>query len=72
MGQTIARLDRRAADDLVRSGTATAGMVAKLRACRVALDGGVADVAIADVRNPKLLALVAGKAADKGGWTRLT
>ena len=71
-GHTIPRLDRRAVDDLVRSGTATAGMVAKLRACRAALEGGVADVAIADGRNAKLLALVAGKAADKGGWTRLT
>jgi acetylglutamate kinase len=71
-GRTIAHLDRRSVDDLVRSRTVTAGMIAKLRACRTALDGGVAEVAIADGRHPKLLALVAGKAADQGGWTRLT
>src|SRR5262245_36368775 len=43
-GRTIAALDAKAIDDLVRSGTATAGMVAKLRACRRAIDDGVGDV----------------------------
>ena len=36
-GETIASLDDKAIDALVSSGTATAGMVAKLRACRRAI-----------------------------------
>ena len=43
-GHTIATLDATGVDDLVSSGTATAGMIAKLRACRAAVEGGVADV----------------------------
>lgn len=45
-------------DGLVASRTASAGMVAKLTACRGALDRGVAEVAIVDGRDPgSLLAL---------------
>jgi hypothetical protein len=47
-------------------------MVAKLRATRRALDAGVAEIAIADGRSPKLAALVRGTAARRGPWTRLT
>jgi acetylglutamate kinase len=71
-GDTIASLDGDAMNELVRSGTATAGMVAKLRACRAALDGGVRDVVIADGRSGKLAALMAGTAPRTGVWTRLT
>ena len=70
-GRTIPRLDHAAIDALVASGTANAGMVAKLRACRAARDGGVREVAIADGRNAKLPALVAGTAPRTGLWTRL-
>jgi hypothetical protein len=47
-------------------------MVAKLRACRHALDSGVADVVIADGRDTgRLAALAMGKAPQRGPWTRL-
>jgi acetylglutamate kinase len=70
--QTIAHLTPDAVDDLVGSGTATAGMVAKLRACRRALDAGVDDVAVADGRSPKLAALIMGTAPRRGAWTRVS
>jgi acetylglutamate kinase len=71
-GETIAELSGRAIEELIASGTATAGMVAKLRAVRRAHDAGVAEIAIADGRAPKLAALVSGTAARRGPWTRLT
>lgn len=49
-GRSIPALDGRAIRDLVADGTATAGMVAKLRACERALAGGVAEVVIVDGR----------------------
>ena len=72
-GRTIAKLDGGDIDKLVSTGKATAGMMAKLRACRKAAKGGVRDVVIADGRQPKrLVALVAGAAArKKGAWTRI-
>ena len=69
--QTINRLTAEAMDDLVASGTATAGMVAKLRACREALTAGVKDIAIANGRGPKLAGLVTGTAPKQGAWTRV-
>ncbi len=61
-GKTIARLNPADVDRLINSGTATAGMVAKLRACRHAADGRVGDVVIADGRKPaSLAALIAGR-----------
>ena len=53
-GRTIARLTRREAAQLVKSGTANKGMVAKLQACRTALRQGVGDVVIAGGRDVKL------------------
>lgn len=50
--ETIARLDRARIDKLVKSGTANAGMVAKLAACQAALKGGAKNVAIVDGRSP--------------------
>jgi len=49
-GTTIATLDREGIAAAIASGTATAGMVAKLDACRRALESGVASVRIVDGR----------------------
>jgi len=54
-GGTIATLDRDAVERVIASGTATAGMVAKLRACEHALAAGVMDVVIVDGRDGKAL-----------------
>lgn len=51
-GRTIAELDAGAIDAMRASGAAHSGMLAKLRACRGALDGGVAHVAIVGGRDP--------------------
>ena len=50
-GKTVGLLDAAAIAALVSSGTATAGMIAKLRACEEALAGGVDDVVIVDGRD---------------------
>jgi acetylglutamate kinase len=49
-GQPIPTLDVDGIDRLIASGTATAGMIAKLDACRAALHQGVARVRIVDGR----------------------
>lgn len=49
-GRTIARLRARDAGRLIRGGTASAGMIAKLQACRAAVRGGVGDVLIVNGR----------------------
>ena len=70
-GQTVQTLDRRAMVRLVTSGIASAGMVAKLRACEAALKGGVRDVVIVDGRDARrLTTAVAGRATDAA--TRFT
>lgn len=61
-GRTIGRLTDREAARLVRAGTASRGMVAKLEACRSALRGGVGDVVIADGRKTRLNSLADRKA----------
>jgi len=53
--ETIARLDGEKIEKLVKSGTANAGMVAKLAACQAALKGGAKSVAIVDGRSPARL-----------------
>lgn len=45
-GQAIAHLTPDDIDRMTASGAAHSGMIAKLAACRVALDGGVADISI--------------------------
>jgi acetylglutamate kinase len=45
-GRTIAHLTGDDMDAMIAAGTAHSGMIAKLAACRRALDGGVAEVAI--------------------------
>jgi acetylglutamate kinase len=69
-GQTIDRLTRRDAARLVRTGTANKGMVAKLQACRAALQGGVGDVVIADGRKTRLGTL-ADRSAPLSGCTQV-
>ena len=49
-GEPIATLDAGGVDDLIARGTATAGMIAKLSACRNALVEGVSSVRIVDGR----------------------
>ena len=60
--KTIPKLDRERIEKLVKSGTANAGMVAKLAACQAALKGGAKNVAIVDGRAPgRLVKAVAGE-----------
>lgn len=62
-GQTLPALGPRDIRALVKSGTASAGMVAKLTACQVAATGGVKDVAIVDGRDTKALGAFLGRRA---------
>jgi acetylglutamate kinase len=50
-GSTVGMLDPAAIARMIDSGTATAGMIAKLRACEHALAAGVDDVVIVDGRD---------------------
>ncbi len=60
-GGTIPTLDVEGMDALIASGAANAGMVAKLNACRVALEAGVPAVKIVDGKDLKTgTTLVAG------------
>jgi len=61
-GATLATLDLGSVARLVGDGTATAGMIAKLRACEDALDAGVDEVVIVDGRDRE--ALVAAASGD--------
>jgi acetylglutamate kinase len=67
-GATLPVLDAAAVEALVTSGTATAGMIAKLRACEHALANGVDEVVIVDGRG-QALASAAGDAPQSA--TRL-
>ena len=69
-GRTLPLVDAAATRRMVKAGTASAGMVAKLAACRAAATRGVTDVRIADGRVPAtLLAALLGEAT--GAWTRV-
>jgi len=50
-GSTVEELDLDGIDRMIASGAATAGMIAKLSACRAALAAGVASVRIVDGRD---------------------
>jgi len=65
-GRTIDRLTTRAAGQLIKAGTANKGMVAKLQACRAALQRGVDDVVIANGREIALESLAARTASLSG------
>ena len=70
-GRSLAVLESGALAGLVTSRTATAGMIAKLRACEQALEGNVDDVVIVDGRDgDALVAAASGEALTKA--TRLT
>jgi len=58
-GATIPLVDLDGVERLISGGTATAGMIAKLRACTDALAGGVGDVLIVDGRDGVALASAA-------------
>jgi acetylglutamate kinase len=70
-GATLPVLEAAAVAQLVNSGTATAGMIAKLRACEQALAGGVDDVVIVDGRSAAAL-IGAVESAAPGSATRIT
>jgi acetylglutamate kinase len=64
-GGTIEALDLAAAARLVSSGIASAGMIAKLTACREAINGGVEEVLMVDGRHGAVLArALEGSQAD--------
>jgi len=65
-GATLTTLDGGALADLVNDGTASAGMIAKLRACEHALNGGVEDVVIVDGRKADALVAAALGGDDDG------
>jgi len=48
--ETVLEEAIRAVDTAIADGTATAGMIAKLRACRTALEGGVSSIRLVDGR----------------------
>ena len=62
-GATMPALDAARIAELVSDGTATAGMIAKLRACEQALAAGVDDVVIVDGRDQTALESAASQAA---------
>jgi acetylglutamate kinase len=59
-GATIDTLDVEGIDRMIADGTASAGMIAKLRACRDALTAGVNSIAIVSGRDTKGFAAAAG------------
>jgi acetylglutamate kinase len=72
-GATIADMTFADIDALVAAGGATAGMVAKLAACRSALDNGAREVFVADGKDLDGLGVLArhGRAAGAGKSTRI-
>jgi acetylglutamate kinase len=71
-GRTIERLDRAAAGALIASGTASAGMVAKLRACEEALENGAAEVLLMDGRSAPAIEAVLTAAGERPAGDSLT
>ena len=73
-GTTIADMTFRDVDALVGNGGATAGMIAKLAACRRAIENGAREVFIADGKDIAGLAVLArhGRAPGAGKSTRIT
>jgi acetylglutamate kinase len=66
-GKTLPELDEKDIEGLISSGVASAGMVAKLGACRDALAGGVDDVLLLDGKDAAALgAAIAGETSGRG------
>jgi acetylglutamate kinase len=55
-GKTIPTLDAAAAEALIGSGVASAGMIAKLKACQAALASGAEEVVLIDGRESTAIA----------------
>jgi acetylglutamate kinase len=72
-GATIADLSFDGIAAMVQRGTVSAGMIAKLTACRSALEGGARDVFVADGRDPSGLTVLAryGRKAGAARGTRI-
>jgi acetylglutamate kinase len=72
-GATISEMSLVDIGALVNSGGATAGMIAKLGACRAALEGGAREVFIADGKDLAGLSVLArhGRVAGAGHSTRI-
>jgi acetylglutamate kinase len=73
-GSTISDMTFREMDALVRDGGATAGMIAKLAACRSAIDLGAREVFVADGKDLNGLFVLAqhGRAPGAANSTRIT
>jgi acetylglutamate kinase len=71
-GRTIEQLDRAAAGALIASGTASAGMVAKLRACQDAVGNGAAEVLLVDGRSAQVIETVLTEADSRRAGDSLT
>ena len=72
-GSTIPEMTPDDMDELIASGGATAGMIAKLAACRSAISSGAAEVFVADGKDLNGLAVLArhGRVAGAGKSTRI-
>ena len=73
-GGTIVDLSFDGIAAMVRGGSASAGMIAKLAACRSAVEGGAREVFVADGRDVAGLAVLAGhgRKAGAGKCTRIS
>jgi acetylglutamate kinase len=73
-GSTIPEMSFHDIDTMVRSGSATAGMIAKLAACRSALENGAGEVFVADGKDAAGVAVLArhGRAAGAAKSTRIS
>jgi acetylglutamate kinase len=73
-GGTIADLSFDAVESMVQNGSASAGMIAKLAACRSAVEGGAREVFVADGRDAAGLAGLArhGRKSGAGKSTRIS
>ena len=70
-GHTIPALDREARAGLIASGVASAGMVAKLRACDDALAGGAREVVLVDGRDPQAVSAATVGVTESAPSTRM-
>lgn len=66
-GTTIPRLDLGGIDDVIAAGTATAGMIAKLSACRDAVRRGVSEVLITSGHDLAAVAALVREGRRSGG-----
>ena len=67
-GRTIPALDPETRRRLIASGVASAGMIAKLRACEDALAHGAHEVVLVDGRDPRAIAALIGGAETSGSF----